>query len=195
MSHRGRREPQGAHPVCFLLSSLVQQETGCKDSWEIILTDCSPICRIPRFYSAECEGIEGIIFAFQDPILLILSPHARARAHTHAHTYSLIHWAPGGKGCLHLIIHWQLSYLTCAFWLSTWLWKGLKASLKMVVDYFISEVLLRSTAVAVNCENVKLLDSLSPAWLASLTGPVSALTIRIVSIRNEKELCLNPNNW
>ena len=55
---------------------------------------------------------------------------------------------------------------------------------------FILGVLLRSTAVAVNCENVKLLDSLSPAGLASLTGPVTSLTIRCVhphSKRSQEE--------
>lgn len=44
--------------------------------------------------------------------------------------------------------------------------------------HFVMGVLLRSAAVAVNCENVKLVDSLSPAGLASLTGPVAALPIK-----------------
>lgn len=44
--------------------------------------------------------------------------------------------------------------------------------------HFVLGVLLRSAAVAVNCENVKLVDSLSPAGLASLTGPVTALPIK-----------------
>lgn len=44
--------------------------------------------------------------------------------------------------------------------------------------HFVLGVLLRSAAVAVNCENVKLVDSLSPVGLASLTGPVTALPIK-----------------
>lgn len=44
--------------------------------------------------------------------------------------------------------------------------------------HLVLAVPLRPAAVAVNCENVKLVDSLSPAESASLTGPVTALPIK-----------------